>query len=213
MKYKRYCSKCDSEIIYNSSSTRNRAKRKNSLCKSCGNSNYDIWLEKYGKTIAEEKLKKANEKRSKTCIESNRFNIHNPMYVTDIAKKSGTSKKGKKGGFFGKMHSIETKQKMRLSAIKRIENTVGQVIPNYNPKSISILKQKANELGITDLQHAENGGEFYIKDLGYWVDGYSKEKNIVIEYYEPFHDRHVKRDTQRKNEIIKLLNCDFIEIK
>ena len=100
MKYKRYCSKCDSEIIYNSSSTRNRAKRKNSLCKSCGNSNYDIWLEKYGKTIAEEKLKKANEKRSKTCIESNRFNIHNPMYVTDIAKKSGTSKKGKKGGFF-----------------------------------------------------------------------------------------------------------------
>ncbi len=39
--------------------------------------------------------------------------------------------------------------------------------PNYNPSSIPIIEAKAEELGITDLQHAENGGEFHIKELGY----------------------------------------------
>jgi hypothetical protein len=71
----------------------------------------------------------------------------------------------------------------------------------------------AIELGITDLQHAENGGEFHIKELGYWVDGYSKEKNIVLEYYEPFHQNQVERDKRRKQEIIEHLRCQFIEIK
>ena len=60
--------------------------------------------------------------------------------------------------------------------------------------------------------HAENGGEYYIKELGYWVDGYSPNKNIVIEYYEKYHKQQKERDRQRKEEIIKLLNCEFIEI-
>ncbi len=87
--------------------------------------------------------------------------------------------------------------------------------PNYNPSSIPIIEAKAEELGITDLQHAENGGEFHIKELGYWVDGYSEEKNIVIEYMELHHTRprHLKRDARRKKEIIELLGCKFIEIK
>lgn len=85
--------------------------------------------------------------------------------------------------------------------------------PGYNVNSIPIIEAKAEELGITDLLHAENGGEFHIKELGYWVDGYSKEKNIVIEYYEPFHDRQIDRDARRKQEIIDLLGCEFIEIK
>ena len=72
---------------------------------------------------------------------------------------------------------------------------------------------KAKELGITDLQHAENGGEYHIKELGYWVDGYSEEKNIVIEYYESFHEKQKERDERRKQEIIEFLGCKFIEIK
>ena len=63
------------------------------------------------------------------------------------------------------------------------------------------------------MQHAENGGEFHINELGYWVDGYSKEKNIVIEYYEKFHSKNIERDLRRQTEITKLLNCEFIIIK
>ena len=105
---------------------------------------------------------------------------------------------------------------MRLGAIKRIENTKlngGQMKPNYNPNSISILEQKSKELEIYDLQHAENGGEFYIKELGYWVDGYSKEKNVVIEYYEKYHDKQTEKDLIRQKEIQDFLKCQFIIIK
>jgi hypothetical protein len=107
----------------------------------------------------------------------------------------------------------EVRKKMRLSSIRRIKNIVGQIHPNYNPKSIQILEQKAKDLGIIDLKHAENGGEYYIKDLGYWVDGYSSSKNIVIEYYENAHKKRNERDIRRKQEIIDYLKCKFIEIK
>lgn len=108
------------------------------------------------------------------------------------------------------------RKKMRKIAIDRITKNLkngNQLHPNYNISSISIINQHAKELGITDLQHAENGGEYFIKELGYWVDGYSKEKNIVIEYYEKRHDRTKKRDLQRQKEITKFLNCEFIIIK
>jgi len=116
----------------------------------------------------------------------------------------------------GRVHSIETKRKIRISSISYIEKCKlngGQLSPSYNSSSIPILEQKAKELNIVDLQHAENGGEYFINELGYWVDGYSKDKNIVIEYYEKFHNKKIKRDLRRQKEIIKFLNCEFIIIK
>lgn len=107
----------------------------------------------------------------------------------------------------------DVRKKLRLSMIEQRNKLYGQIHPLYNPNSISILEQKAKELGITDLQHAENGGEFYIKELGYWVDGYSKEKNIVIEYYEKHHNRQKEKDLIRQKEIEDYLGCEFIIIK
>lgn len=113
-----------------------------------------------------------------------------------------------------KSHSDETKKKQRISAINRIVNAKGSCSPNYNPNSIPIIEQKAKELGIKDLIHAENGGEYHIKNLGYYVDGYSKSKNIVIEYYETQHHKNnIVHDKKRKKEIIDFLGCKFIEIK
>ena len=106
---------------------------------------------------------------------------------------------------------------MRISAIGNIENRAGQVYPAYNLNSIPIIEAKAKELGITDIQHAENGGEFHIKELGYWVDGYSKEKNIVIEYDEKHHfnvnGTLKEKDIRRQLEIEKFLNCEFVRVK
>lgn len=131
---------------------------------------------------------------------------------TDIVKrKISKNRKGKNKG----PRNTNDIRKIRLGNIQYIERIKlngGQLIPRYNISSIPIIEQKAKELGITDLQHAENGGEYYIKELGYWVDGYSKEKNIVIEYVEKWHKRQTKKDMRRQNEITNLLKCEFIII-
>ena len=121
--------------------------------------------------------------------------------------------------FKGKTHSVESLRKMRVAAIERISIAKfngNQMMPNYNPSSISILEEIAKEMGITDLQHAENGGEFFIKELGYFVDGYSKEKNIILEYDEQHHfnpDGSLKEsDIIRQKEIEEYLKCEFIRI-
>jgi len=159
-----------------------------------------------------------------------------PMYgkthSTETIEKMKLVKLGKNNPFYGKHHSDKTKniisakskgkivdaatcKKQRISTIQYIEKCIGnngQLQPRYNISSIPILEQKAKELNIFDLQHAENGGEYFIKELGYWVDGYSKDRNIVIEYYEKFHNKKIKRDLRRQNEIMKFLNCQFIII-
>jgi hypothetical protein len=116
--------------------------------------------------------------------------------------------------------SVETKRKRRTSAIKRLQRSIidGKMLqPNYNVSSITILEAKATELGITDLMHAENGGEFHIKELGYWVDGYSPAKNIVFEFDEKGHfDKNgllKNRDQIRQKEIEEYLKCSFIRIR
>jgi len=55
-------------------------------------------------------------------------------------------------------------------------------------------------------------GEFYVEGLGYWVDGYDVEKNVVIEVDEPSHRYKKDRDTKRQREIEKHLNCKFVRI-
>jgi hypothetical protein len=117
--------------------------------------------------------------------------------------------------FLGKVHTLETKLKMRTSALNIIQTTAGQVAPRYNRKSISVLESIAATMGITDLQHAENGGEYAV--LGYFLDGYSPEKNIAFEFDERGHftanGELREKDIQRQQEIEAYLGCTFIRIK
>ena len=170
-----------------------------------------------------------HSEKTKKLISESRMGDKNWAKQADVRKKIGDAGRGRKHSektkqimsqqmmgeknpFYGKTHTDEVKKILRFKRIEEIKNKLGQLSPNYNPSSISIIRQKAKELGITDLQHAENGGEFYIKELGYWVDGYSKEKNIVIEYYEKHHNRQKKRDSRRQKEIEEYLECEFIII-
>ena len=63
------------------------------------------------------------------------------------------------------------------------------------------------------MQHALNGGE--ILCLGYWLDGYDKDLNIVFEYDEARHYKDIKnniltdKDIQRQQNIINKLQCEF----
>ena len=122
-----------------------------------------------------------------------------------------------KKSFVGKKHTPDTKNKMRVSTLEYIKKLKGNVTQRYNYVSIEKIEKVAKELGITDLRHAENGGEYYIKELGYFVDGYSKEKNVVIEYDEAHHYDHnnnlKQKDVIRQKEIENFLGCNFIRIK
>ena len=115
-----------------------------------------------------------------------------------------------------KLFSDKVRKNQRLGAIKRIESKCGQLSPNYNPYACKLIDQYGKENGY-NFQHAENGGEFHVSGLGYWVDGYDKEKNVVIEIDESFHfnsDGNLKeRDIIRQIEITQHLKCEFIRIR
>ena len=89
--------------------------------------------------------------------------------------------------------------------------------PFYNPKACEYFNQLMEQTG-THIQHVENGGEYYIKELGYWVDGYDKENNIIYEYDEEQHFNHdgtlIEEDIKRQQEIEEYHpECKFIRIK
>ena len=116
----------------------------------------------------------------------------------------------------GKTHTTGSILKMRLSRIKEIESKYGQVIPNYNTTACQYFNKIMEETNIF-IQHAENLGEYHIKEIGYWLDGYDKENNIVYEWDEKRHfdnKGNLKpHDIQREKEIINHLKCKFIRIK
>lgn len=108
----------------------------------------------------------------------------------------------------------EERTKLRISRVKMLENKIGVCFPNYNPHACEKIDEYGHKHGYT-FQHAMNGGEYYIKELGYSVDGYDKEKNTVIEYYEIAHNnkKRIQKDICRQKEIQNLLKCEFIILK
>jgi len=164
----------------------------------------------FGKTQSKETRKKQSEALKDPSKETRKkmSNSHkNPS--KEIREKMRLAKKGKN-------LSKETRKKMRISAIKRIENLIGQISPNYNPEACKLIEEYGIENSY-NFRHAENGGEFYIKGLGYWVDGYDKNKNIVIEIDESHHfdfDGNLCiKDIERQQEIEDFLNCKFVRLK
>lgn len=114
----------------------------------------------------------------------------------------------------GKPHSVETKRKMRISTLEYLSKTKCQMIPRYNKHSIKLIEEFGNKHGYK-FRHAENGGEVFLKELGYWLDAYDEKNNVVLEIYERQHYRNGKlrpKDIQRENEIKKLLGCKFYTI-
>lgn len=89
-------------------------------------------------------------------------------------------------------------------------------IPSFNPIACQIIEKYSKNNGY-NFQHGLNGGEIYITELGYWLDGYDKDRNVVIECYEPFHyycNGNLKqKDIDRQNNIINHLKCEFIQVK
>lgn len=87
--------------------------------------------------------------------------------------------------------------------------------PRYDLESIELLEAFGKSLGL-NLQHAENGGEIYLTELGYWLDGYDREQNVAVEIDEPYHFRKdlnlIEKDQRRHKLIQEHLGCKIYHI-
>jgi hypothetical protein len=145
--------------------------------------------------------------------------------ITNISQIESIKRKKKEKGFwftdknlsglnnpmYGKKQRESTKQIIRTKRLERLKTQLGQLIPAYNSNGCKAIDEYGKTHGY-NFQHAENGGEYHIKELGYWVDGYDKSQNVVIEYDEKWHKRRIHKDAERQKEITEYLNCSFIRI-
>jgi len=159
-------------------------------------------------TKLEQKKYKSNEKYRNKKLKILLYNAKNP--TTETRKKISEAGRGRK-------YSTEAKANMRNSYIKRMAEKIGEpIFPNFNPAACKLIEKYGKKHGY-NFQHALNGGEFHIKELGYWVDGYDKNKNVIIEIDERHHfdsNGNLKeKDIHRQNEIIEHLKCEFIRLE
>jgi len=149
--------------------------------------------------------------RRKTKTWNEKYGVSHPLLSKEVRQKIKVTCI-KKYGFDNPTKNKNIANKVRQSMIARIESGEGQTAPNYNPNACKIIDWY-NMYYDFNFQHAKNGGEYHVPGTRFWVDGYDKDKNVVIEYYEKWHIRQIKKDEQRKQEIIDFLECEFIEIK
>jgi hypothetical protein len=149
-----------------------------------------------------------------------KISMNSPLVKNKLEKirKSMEYKKLRSKVMTGRIFSDEHRRKLRLANIKRISEIKfngGQLIPGFNPNACKLIDEYGKQHGY-NFQHALNGGEYYIKELGYWVDGYDKENNVVIEtdekHHFDFYGNLREKDVNRQKEITEYLKCKFIRL-
>jgi hypothetical protein len=197
--------KCIKTIVYESIEGYNRAIKRNSVCASCTS---------YGRKASKETKIKQGKSRKKYLLENPKANSgkNNPMYGK-CSYKVWLEKYGKEEA--DKRDRIRRKKTGRATKISRINKRIKDnnfIWPNYNSDACKIIDKYGKENDY-NFQHALNGGEIRIGQ--YWVDGYDKENNVVIEYYEKHHYKNNKLNKNtinRENDIIEQSNCKLIRI-
>jgi|ERR1035437_7422494 hypothetical protein len=147
-------------------------------------------------------MKNMNDEKKKLMKENQIKSFEDPK----IREKISNSHKGI-------IRSDKTRKKHRLSMIKHIKEKNGGIAPMFNIKACHFMDEYGKQNGY-NFQHALNGKEYYVENLGYFVDGYDKERNIVFEYDELHHFNMFgvlkEKDIKRMDEIKNHLNCKII---
>ena len=218
--YTRNCVTCNKILIYSSYKNLWRANSNNASCVDCTRkipkkskqpifSTVCVTCNKLILYSSMETLRKSKSVNCQSCLQKplSTGRTHTNESKQKISKNHAKYWMGKK-----RPMSDESKNKIRLSTIDFIKRNKGQCAPRYNPAACQIFNEINEEFGLFG-KHAENGGEFYIKELGYWLDYYEPTLNLVIEYDELAHSRKEKKDMERQNQIETLLKCKFVRIK
>lgn len=203
---------CGKVLVYKNKYNYESALKKNSYCRSCkqrgdrhhfwGGKNYPEHMRKHN---AEKWKGENNPNWGGNFTEAHRKNLSNSMKNSEKNKAQIDRKRDVP-------RPANVKAKIRLGVLKDLSEKYGyQVSPNYNKSSIALLDEINNTFGWNG-QHAENGGEFEV--LGYFVDYYEPNYNVVIEYDDRNHRRKLvaEKDIIRQAEIEAHLGCTFLRI-
>lgn len=150
---------------------------------------------------------------SRNFTEQQRKNISNSLKGRKLSREHRQKiRDNGKATFKGKTHTEETKRKLRKSLSERKIKLGGGA--NFNVKACELFEKLNNKLKL-EGQHGLNGGEYYVKNEGYWLDFYSIKYNIAIEYYESYHyanQKQIDKDVIRIKRIEDALNTRVIII-
>ena len=203
-KWIRNCPKCNRIIICSSKKYRNISNKLSSLCYSCaftGRFRSEEYRLKISKVLTGKKLSVEHKERIKNACQNVSDESRKKMSLAGQGKPSHRkgkilSKEWKREirntllnlpkeikqkiiiGNKTRILSGETRRKMRLARIKYIEKIRfhgGKMTPRFSIKACQYFDNLNKQNG-WKLQHALNGGEVYLKELGYWLDGYDTEK-------------------------------------
>jgi hypothetical protein len=179
----RKCPSCQKILEYENVSVYNRAVRLGKGCRSCGRKN--------SKYVWNRGLTKDDSRVKHNC--RNAFG------------KNGNFSTINKGKTYEQIYGIGKSKQIKQKQSNR-DNW-----PNYNKESIKYIEEFGRKNGY-NFQHAENGGEVMViskQGNAYYLDGYDKKNNFVVEYYEKFHKRQQEYDKIRQQESTERLGCDF----
>lgn len=226
--YSTNCPNCNKTLNYSSYKNLWRANKNNVPCMECArvlpkkpkSTEYTRECPECSKLLyynSEGTLKKSIGKKCNGCTQRplSTGRLHTEETKKKISKNHAKYWTGTDGYWKNKTRSDETRKKLRLIFTDKLNKRFTGSF-KYNPNAVILFKQLEKEFGFDGIYATKNnGGEFYIKELGYWVDYYEPTLNLVIEYDEKHHERHSQKlkDLRRQAEIINLLKCKFIRIK
>lgn len=118
--------------------------------------------------------------------------------------------------FYGRCHTEEAKRKMRVATCKRIlkiQRASNGRINHVGRAEGIFFDALEKQRGWNGTYYSKSGRQHFLEDLGYFVDYYEPNLNIVVEYDEPRHYRRGvlrEKDRKRMNEIKAHLGCQFL---
>ena len=214
--YNRECPKCKNMILYSLPSNFYRARKNNTQCKSCSNEG------KLPSDDAREKMSvsKLGDKNPKYWLGKKRH----PVSEKTIIKMQMSALK--------RYENDEERIKMQIDASERYKNVdertkisiavkLAMHRPDVRKRHIEALHQSKwlkvrTDKGQLEMINCWNKLGFNFEpnyqvhtdvDL-FYIDGYDKEKNVVLEYDSEYHNRpyQKKMDEIRQQKIINILN-------
>ena len=197
-------SKCEKEIIHTNKWNCEYARKGNRECRSCSHQGIHIGMFhslETRKKLSIDRIGKSHTEETKQKMRGKGNGMYGKHHSKETIDKISNNTKQS-------IQSDEIREKMRLSAIKRLKHQ--GIVMSFNPKACEFINKLNKEKG-WNLQHAMNGGEIEVR--GYYIDGYDKENNIVVEYDERRHYCRGKlreKDIKRMNEIKSHLGCKFL---
>lgn len=207
--WERKCPDCGISIFHKRKYVRDKFNKQKRFCKKCRQKGSRSV--KFGKKQNEE----VKEKLRKTRL-GRKMHPHTKiaLYISNKGKPlTDKRKQNISNAQLNHPNKKEINRKKRLATIKRLQNQYGILFPNFNKKACEYF-QWLNMWNGWNGQYAVNGGEYFIKDLGYWVDYYEPKENVVIEWDESTHynvdNQLKKRDNDRMIEIKAHLKCRFM---